>query len=73
MNRKQILYLFLTILFILLNLSVLFSAFFRTPTTTFTLLGFAFVLGVILYFLMRFHRKEEEYRSSEKSDNKKED
>ncbi|RRD94256.1 hypothetical protein EII17_09090 [Clostridiales bacterium COT073_COT-073] len=62
MNKKQILYLILTVLFILLNVSVIFSAIFSTPEMTLALLGLSFVLGVILYFLLRFHKKEKEYR-----------
>lgn len=69
MNKKQVLYLILTVLFVLLNVSVLFSAIFWTPGMTFALLGFAFVPGVILYFLLRFHRKEAEYRKKDAAAN----
>ena len=70
MNGKRLLFLGLTVVFILLNVSVLFSAIWGSPALTFSLLGFSFVFGVILYFLMRFHKKEVEYRKEmEKKEN----
>lgn len=62
MNPSRILFLLLAIAFLGLNLSVLITALLGKVALTFPLLGASFVVGVILYFLMRFHKKEKEYR-----------
>lgn len=65
MTKKQILYFILSLAFIGLNLSVLFVALWgNNPGLTLSLLGLSFVVGVILYFLLRFHKKEKTYRAS---------
>ncbi len=63
MNKKQILYLILTIVFILLNVSVLFLAVSGAPPLfTILTLALSFVMGVFLYFILRFHKREVERR-----------
>ena len=63
MNKKQILYLVLAIAFILLNISGLFLAAVGAPPIYAILtLSFSFVLGILLYFILRFHNKEVERR-----------
>ena len=63
MNKKQILYLILTIIFILLNVSVLFLAVSGAPPLfTILTLALSFVMGVFLYFILRFHKREVERR-----------
>ncbi len=63
MNKKQILYLILTIIFILLNVSVLFLAISGAPPLfTILTLALSFVMGVFLYFILRFHKREVERR-----------
>lgn len=63
MNKKQILYLILTIVFILLNVSVLFLAISGAPPLfTILTLALSFVMGVFLYFILRFHKREVERR-----------
>ena len=63
MNKKQILYLILTVIFILLNVSVLFLAVSGAPPLfTILTLTLSFVLGVFLYFILRFHKREVERR-----------
>ena len=63
MNKKQILYLILTVIFILLNVSVLVLAVIGAPPLfTILTLALSFVLGVFLYFILRFHKREVERR-----------
>ncbi|MDO4765587.1 MAG: hypothetical protein Q4A29_05965 [Eubacteriales bacterium] len=62
MNSKRVLHLILAVLFIALNVSVLVSALFGSPVTTFLLFGASFAAGVILFFLLRYHRNETERR-----------
>lgn len=62
MKTQRILYFILAIAFLLLNLSVVVTAVMGRVDLTFPLLGASFAIGVILYFLMRFHKKEKEYR-----------
>ena len=63
MNKKQVLFLILTIVFILLNVSVLFLAISGAPPlVTILTLAFSFILGVFLYFILRFHKREVERR-----------
>ena len=63
MNKKQILYLILTLVFILLNVSVLFLAVSGAPPLfTILTLALSFVMGVFLYFILRFHKREVERR-----------
>ena len=63
MNKKQILYLILTIIFILLNVSVLFLAISGAPPLfTILTLALSFVMGVFIYFILRFHKRQVERR-----------
>ncbi len=74
MNKKRILFLILTTLFVLLNISVLFLALSGAPPAlTVLVLALSFVLGVFAYFILRFHKKEEERRRLLEEISKKEE